>query len=246
MGNLKWVTGGLGWVMGGPIGGVIGLAAGYLIEEMTRPTEHPKSQQSTSGRSTTMRGDFTMSFLVLIAAVMKADGKVLKLELDFVKQHLLKMYGYEGAKEATRMLGDILKHHIPVQDVSQQIRRNMDYSSRLEMVHLLFGIASSDGKVSESETQTISMIASGMGLSSSDWNAIKAMFINDTEWTYKVLEIEPTATEEEIKKAYRKMAIKFHPDKVAHLGDEYQNKAKEKFQKVNQAYEELKKAKGFN
>lgn len=242
MGKLKWITGGLGFVLTGPIGGIIGLAAGYLIEEMAKGDAAIGGQNSHS----TQRGDFTLSFLVLIAAVMKADGKVLKSELDFVKQQLLKMYGEVRAKDAIRTLGDILKQHIPVQDVSRQIRHNMDYSSRLELIHLLFAVAAADGNVSTIEVDTIKMIAGAMGISPNDWTAIKAMFVSDQQWAYKVLEIDPNATDEDIKKAYRKMAIKFHPDKVAHLGDEYQTQAKEKFQKVNQAYEKLKKQKNLN
>lgn len=242
MGKLKWITGGLGFVLTGPIGGIIGLAAGYLIEEMSKADSGMAAQQN----HTTSRGDFTLSFLVLIAAVMKADGKVLKSELDFVKQQLLKMYGETRAKEAIRTLGDILKQHIPVQDVSRQIRHNMDYSSRLELIHLLFAVAAADGKVATIEVDTIKIIAGAMGITPSDWAAIKAMFVSDQQWAFKILEIDPNATNEDIKKAYRKMAIKFHPDKVAHLGEEYQSQAKEKFQKVNQAYEELKKQKNLN
>lgn len=246
MGASKWITGGLGFVLAGPIGGIIGLAAGYLIEEMAKGDNFipPGGQQQRT--SSTRRGDFTLSFLVLIAAVMKADGKVLKSELDFVKQYLLKMYGEVHARDAVRTLGDILKQHIPIQDVSRQIRHNMDYDSRVQLTHLLFAVAAADGHVSSIEVDTIKMIAGAMGISPNDWTSIKAMFVTDQHWAYKILEVDPNASNEEIKKAYRKMAVKFHPDKVAHLGEEYQTQAKEKFQKVNQAYEELKKQKNLN
>nr|WP_317165144.1 DnaJ domain-containing protein [Draconibacterium halophilum] len=67
------------------------------------------------------------------------------------------------------------------------------------------------------------------------------MFVPNTDSDYKILEIERSANEEELKKAYRRMAMKYHPDKVSNLGEEVQNAAKEKFQKVNQAYENIKK-----
>ena len=62
---------------------------------------------------------------------------------------------------------------------------------------------------------------------------------------YEILGVSKSASAEEIKKAYRKMAIKFHPDKVAQMGEEYQRGAKEKFQQIQDAYEAIKKRRGF-
>jgi DnaJ like chaperone protein len=80
-----------------------------------------------------------------------------------------------------------------------------------------------------------------MGIGTSDFESIQAMFVPNTDSDYKILEIERTATNDEVKKAYRRMAMKYHPDKVSALGEEVENAAKEKFQKVNQAYENIKK-----
>ena len=66
------------------------------------------------------------------------------------------------------------------------------------------------------------------------------MFIKDVESDYKILEISKNSTDEEVKKAYRKMAIKYHPDKVGHLGEEVRNLAEEKFKMVNKAYNNIK------
>ncbi len=250
MSTFKLIAGGLvGFVMGGPIGAILGVGAGYLIDEISKGntggSTFQRGPQSAYQRTAT-RNDFTLSFVVLVADVMKADGKILRSELDFVKERFVKMFGIDGAREATRLLGDIIKQNIPVVDVSRQIKANMDYASRLELIHLLFGIEAADGVVYANELDGIYQNAASMGISQAEWNAIKAMFVSDLHWAYKVLELDPKATDDEIKKAYRKMAVKFHPDKVAHLGEEYQNQAKEKFQKVNEAYEELKKMRNLN
>ena len=121
----------------------------------------------------------------------------------------------------------------------------MDYSSRVQLLHYLFGIAKSDQHVDKLEVKTIFTIAMDMGVSSADFESVQAMFYKDSESAYKILEITPQATPEEIKKAYRAMAVKFHPDKVTHLGEEFQKAAHEKFQKVNDAYESLKKERSF-
>ena len=135
------------------------------------------------------------------------------------------------------MLKDILKQEIPVREVCGQIKLRMDYSSRLQLLHFLFGIANADEIIDKSELSLIEEISYYLGISSADLGSIKGMFIKSTHWAYDILEIEQTISDEELKKAYRKMANKYHPDKVSHLGDEIRQKAKEKFQKINEAYQ---------
>jgi DnaJ like chaperone protein len=230
----KWIGGGLGFVMGGPIGGLFGFMVGSFFDSAT-------VQTTSTGSNVTTPGAFGMSLLVLIAAVMKADGKVVKSELDYVKQFFIRQFGQDNAKEALAMLRDLLKQEIPVRDVCSQISRNMDYASRLQLMHLLFGVAGADGMFHPSEIKLIETIAGNLGISSSDYLSIRNMFIPETDSAYKILEIEPSATNEEIKKAYRKMALKYHPYKVSHLGEDFRKTADDKFKKVNEAYEKIKK-----
>ena len=232
----KWIAGGLGWAFFGPLGGLIGFSVGSMFdgERRINPQGNSQTQQTT-------KGAYVMSLLVLIAAVMKADGKVLKSELDYVKQFLVRTFGTASAQEAIRMLKDLLNQNIPVNDVCQQIQKNMDYSSRLQLIHLLFGVAQADGHIDVAELNLIDQIALGMGIGSPDFQSIKSMFVKDTTSAYKILEIDPNASDEAVKKAYRKMAMKYHPDKVSYLGEDIQKSANEKFQKVNEAYENIRK-----
>ncbi len=135
----KWLGGGLGFVMGGPIGALLGFLVGSMVDSTSVITS-----TYTSGTRGTTPGAFGVSLLVLIAAVMKADGKVVKSELDYVKQFFVRQFGRDSAAEATMMLRDLLKKDIPLRDVCQQISRNMDYSSRLQLLHLLFGVSMAD------------------------------------------------------------------------------------------------------
>ena len=233
----KWITGGLGWAFFGPIGGIVGFVVGSVLDN-GQVLQAGKSYEP--GQPTT-QGGYIMSLLVLVSAVMKADGKILKSELDYTKQFFVRSFGVDAAGEAVKILRDLLKQNIPVTEVCQQIRKNMDVSSRLQLLHFLFGIAASDGAVHEMEHKLIAHIAQQMGITEKDYQSIESMFVANTDAAYKILEIEPTATEDELKKAYRKMAIKYHPDKVHYLGDDVQNAAKEKFQKVNEAWETIKK-----
>ncbi|MBI5220058.1 MAG: TerB family tellurite resistance protein [Bacteroidia bacterium] len=235
----KWIGGGLGWAFFGPIGGLLGFAIGSVID----------STRIHSGRSvsSTTRGDFTVSLMVLIAAVLKADGKVLQSELNFVKSYFLKAFGMEASVEAIQMLRDLIKKDIPVEAVSDQIKTHLDYSSRLQLLHFLFGIADADGEIHRSELNVIGNIARHLGISQKDYDSIKSMFYKqgNIDAAYKILEIDKTATDEDVKKAYRKMALKYHPDKVSYLGEDVQTSAKEKFQKLNEAYEKIKTERGM-
>lgn len=233
----KWIAGGLGWAFLGPLGGLLGFAVGSMMDN----TDIKTGMQS--GIST--RGDFAMSLVVLIAAVMKADGKVLQSELEYVKKYFVQAFGAGHAAEITMMLKDILKKEIPVEDISKQISQNLDYSSRLQLLHLLFGISLADGHTHANEIKLIEKISYFLGINSKDFTSIKSMFVADTDSAYKILEIDSNASDDEVKKAYRKMAVKYHPDKVSYLGEEFRLKAKDKFQKLIEAYEKIKKERGM-
>jgi DnaJ like chaperone protein len=236
----KWVGGGLGWALGGPIGALFGFALGSLFDNTNA------EMKTVSGKTTP--GDFSMSFLVLVAAIMKADNRILKSELDYVKAFITKNFGEESAPKMVRMLGDLLKQNIPVNDICEQIRHNLDYSSRLQLLHFLYGIGFSDGRFPAEEEQLLNIISSKLGISLNDRNSIRSMFwnIQSPAANYEILEVNPSVSDEELKKAYRKMANKYHPDKVSYLGEEMQRAANEKFQKLNEAYEKIKRERGLN
>jgi len=236
----KWIGAGLGAFAGGPIGAIIGFVIGSAFDAGSNTSQQTFGQQRSPQTGTTT-GGYAVSLLVLVAAVMKADGKTLRSELNYVKEFFVRNFGLNSANEAIKILRDLLQQNIPVTDVCHQIRQNMDYSSRLQLIHFLFGIAQSDGEIHPNELKIIDHISVSMGINASDFESIKAMFIKNVDSAYKILEIDPQASDEEVKKAYREMAKKYHPDKVSYLGDDFQKAAKEKFQKVNEAYEDIKK-----
>lgn len=235
----KWVGGGLGWAFGGPIGGILGFMFGSMFDGMN-------SGQYVPGQTQTRSGDFNISLLILTAAVMKADGTVKRSELDFVKRYFITNFGQAQGAQYIKMLGEILKQNINVSEVSTQIGRYMDYSSKLLLLQYLFGVALADGKHHPAEVDMIKTISSSMGVGANDFESIKAMFIKDTDSAYKILEIDPSSSNEELKKAYRELAKKYHPDKVSHLGDDVKLAAEQKFTQLNAAYEAVKQERGLN
>lgn len=250
MSFAKWLGASLGWSFGGPIGAILGFALGSAIDGFSDFDVKDYRKQIPEGRGRTTQqskprtkpGDFEVSLLVLAAVIIKADGDVNKRELDYVRNQFKQMYGSARANRAFRLFGGIIKKEkISARQVCMQIRRHMDHSARLQLLHFLFGIAKSDGNVSEAEMQSIHRIAGYLYINDRDFQSIKAMFYNEVNAAYKILEIEKNATNDQVKKAYRKMVKKHHPDKLRHLGEEHLKGAEEKFRKIQQAYEKIQK-----
>ncbi|MEO5570892.1 MAG: DnaJ domain-containing protein [Bacteroidia bacterium] len=235
----KWLFGGLGWAVGGPIGAIIGFALGSLSEN---------EQLQLSGKATekTLPGDFGSALLILCAGLMKADNQLKKSELDYVKNFLIQQFGVEYTRQRMLLLREILKQEYSARDVCFQVKHNLDYSSRLQLLHLLFGLARADTDIHSAEISYIEQVSGYLDIKLPDFISIKAMFVKDKISAYKILEIDVTATDEELKKAYRRMAVKYHPDKVHHLGPDFRKDAEEKFKKISEAYETIKKERGIN
>jgi len=240
---IRLVLMGLGWSFGGPLGGIIGYAIGSFFSNF-KIREIRSGVTDTFGNTEEKR-DFNVTLLVLTAAVMKADGNVRKSELDYVKRFFLQNFGQERAESYIKMLREILQKDYNLREVSQQVGHYMEYSSRLQLLHYMFGIANADGIISQEELNVINLISDYMGINNSDFASVKAMFIRETDSAYKILGVDSNASDEEVKKAYREMAKKNHPDLVSNLGDEVRQAAEKKFQEINAAYETIKKQRGM-
>ncbi|MEZ4807007.1 MAG: TerB family tellurite resistance protein [Flavobacteriales bacterium] len=241
----KWIGGGLGWAFGGPIGGLVGFAIGAMLDHM----QGPRPEEAGTGprvHTHTTGGDLTMSLVVLTAALMKADGRVTQRELDHVRRFFLQQFGQAQAGQLLIVLRDVLKREIPLMEVCAQIRQHMPHPVRLQLMHYLIGLANADGAMDRSEYDLLKRIGHAMGISDKDMGSLSAMFrTTDPSAAYQILEVEATASDDEVKKAYRRMAMKYHPDKVAQLGEEVQKAASEKFKKVQQAYESIQRQRGM-
>ncbi len=262
---FKWIlaVGGYFVFRGSFLGAVLGFIVGTFIDTYQRMNT---AQQQQGGGGNGRRQQFTAEdffnfyqqqranagndvptmLMALSAAVMRADGKVLKAELDYVKAFFNQQFGPQFSQHHLQTLKRFLDSgDIPLQRITQDIRMRMAPEVRTQLVHYMFGIAKADGSVSESELNVIRQIADMLGVSAGDFNSLKNMFYRDVNSDYAILGVESSASDDEIKRAYRQMAIRFHPDKVSQMGEEYQQGAKEKFQKIQEAYEAIKKSRGI-
>lgn len=258
----KWILAGLGWAVGGPIGALIGFFIGKAFDGGGRPQiesgSAPRQQRRHHGpyRNTGGENDLMVAFLVLIADVMSADNVRRKSELDYVKRFLLKNYGEQKAKELLLLLRDIMDKPIDIRSVCAQIKVNTNYTTRYHMIDFLFGLAMADMELSNSELDELEIIRSGLGINLSDYISIKERYTGRESSSrhnttasgkdpYKVLGLNSSATDDEVRKAYRRFAMKYHPDKVEHLGDEMRKNAEAQFREINEAYERIKEARGI-
>lgn len=229
---LKWIFAAIGLFFFGGFGAFLGYAIGRVFQSAV------KKEYSEEGRQ---GGDFGVSLVTLIAAVMKADGRVVKNELNYVKSFLVQQFGTQRAQRLLLMLRDILEQDINLERACIEIRLSLNASARLQLMYMLINLAKTDADISQDEKNILRHIAHLLGIRIPDFEGMVAMKGKNTNWAYKVLQVSENATDEEIKKAYRKLAVKYHPDKVSSLGEKVQVSAKEKFQELNNAYEVIKK-----
>ncbi|MBR5029470.1 MAG: TerB family tellurite resistance protein [Bacteroidales bacterium] len=263
MGVWKWIIGGLGWALYGPIGGLIGLALGSLADGYNTSNNDKKAPKTSTGnrgsrKRYSTQNDISVALIVLTAAIMKADGKILKSELNYVKKFLLDTFGEKKAADLVELLRDVLKKDIDLRGVCNQIRINTTFDTRVNIIDFLFGVAYSDGYCSPEEDMLLNRIAKLLYVSDFYLSSIRARHTgnsygqNSTSQTtytknpYTVLGIDKSATDEEVKKAYRKLAMKYHPDRVETMGEEIKRNAEKQFKEINEAYEIIKRERNLS
>ena len=239
---IKWFTAILGGTFFGFPGAILGFFLGIILDQ-----SGTFSETTFSKKVEVTPKDFELNLLSLCSIIIKADGNVNQTELNYVRQYFVNTYGKEKANATFRTFNEIVKNRlISSQHICQYLNQHTRYPSRLQIVHFLFGIANADGHVSIAEAEEIQKISSFLKIRYRDFESIKAMFFKSEDHAYKILEIDKNATDAEVKKAFRNMAKKYHPDKLQHMDDVYKKGAEEKFRAVQTAYDQIKKERGIN
>lgn len=242
---IRWLVAVLGYSFFRFPGAILGFFLGSIIENFTGSKQN-RGRIFTQTNRQVSPAEFEVSLLSLASLVIKADGKVTQSELDFVRSYFVQSYGKDRANATFKIFNDVIKkQEISATTICSKLRQQMRYESRLQILHFLFSIAKADGHVSTPEVREINKISGYLGINYRDFESIKAMFFSNPDSAYKILEIDRSASETEIKKAYRTMVKKYHPDKLQHMDEVYQKGAEEKFKKVQDAYEQLQKKRGF-
>jgi len=244
---IKWFAAIAGYFLFRFPGAILGFLLGSFIDNLSSGGSGAQTIFRNMTRQSVSPADFELNLLSLCSIVIKADGTISQRELDYVRQYFVSTYGKEKANAIFRTFNEInKKHEISPQRICAFLNQRTRYEVRLQLLHFLFGIAQADGSVSTSEIQKIREIAGYLRVALRDFESIKAMFIKSANNAYKILEIEKSATDDELKKAYRTMAKKYHPDRVNTENEAIKKGAEEKFKQVQKAYEEIQSERGLN
>ena len=258
----KWIGGFLGWMVGGPLGALAGVAVGALFDKGLDSVNTPGSNGGAAGSGVYgesmgyegQRNSFLFAMLVLVSYIIKADGRVMHAEMEFVRRFLRNNFGDMAARQGEDILMRLFEEHKhsgsaafrnTVADCCAQIAANMDYAQRLQLLNLLVLVAKADGTVQAEEVEAVRECATWMRMASSDIDSMLNLGGDSLDAAYKVLGVPPTATDDEVRRAYRKLALQHHPDRVATLGEDIRRAAEKKFQEINDAKERIYKARGI-
>jgi DnaJ like chaperone protein len=246
----KWILGIGALILTHKIGlAILAFAIGSLIDQYQQAAKNGQNGSGAGAGNGQDPFDFyrrQSSMYDLPTMLMALSAAVLRIELDYVKNFFSAQFGKQFNATHLQTLKQFLDApSIPLQDICHDIRTRMTQEVRVQLVHYLFGIAKADGDVGTAEINVISRIATMLGIPAVEFESLRNMFYRNVDSDYKILGVDEKATDEEVKKAYRKMAVAHHPDKVAHMGEEYLKGAKEKFQQIQDAYEAIKKRRGI-
>lgn len=231
---IKWVLAFLGFSIYRYPGALLGFILGSAIHRFYN-SSNSWMRVRVQNPNTAV---FQLNLLALAATVIKADGAVKQQELQFVRNFFITNYGPQKASTIFEKFNEeIKKEKQNIPDLTEIFTKQAQYETRLQILHFMFGVANADGSVSNAELGKVEQIAAALGIRPSDMESIKAMFVKATGNAYVILEITSSATDDEVKKAYRTMAKKYHPDKLQSKDPALIKGAQEKFQKVQEAYE---------
>lgn len=240
----------IGLTAGGPIAAFICLIIGLFIENIYINYEADSNEKEENNYQNIYQNhrsyyNFDTALLILIGEIMKVDGSTLRSELDLVKTMLIRYYGEDKSKHMLLQLRDLLKQPQDLQGVCRNVRNNMAYNKRVDLLHVLFRVSRADGEINQAEINLLGQIGVQFGITTADFLSLRAMFVTSPNSDYQILDVKTNASEEEVKKAYRKMALKYHPDRLTGMSEGQKKAAQDKFTSIKDAYERIKKKQGW-
>ena len=253
----KMIGGTIGFALGGPIGAVAGAAFGHTFVDRkedeylsSRIGEGPTAQATLSSNEQAQLVFFTAAFSML-AKISKADGKVTDQEISAVETFMRQQLQLDaaGQKTAINIFRQAISSPEPFEAFAQQFYSVVNVQPNILefMLDILFRVSAADGDISREEETLLLSASNIFRFSDSDYERIKSRYVSVSNKYYSVLKCDHNASDDEVKKQYRKLVTEYHPDKIEAKGlpEEFIKLANEKFKEIQEAWDAIKKERGI-
>ena len=258
----KWIGGFLGLLSGGPLGMLAGIVLGAIFDSAFSDeyslTDADMGNYSSAQRQARQqqgeRNGFLFSLMVLSAHIIHADGRIMHSEMEYVRRFLRQNFSAQAETEGEEILLKLFEQkkrmgasrwNEEITAVCRQLAFAMPQEQRLQLIAFLCEIAKADGTVQAEEREALRQICLNMSLNGETAEQMMGLGGETLEDAYKVLGVNPDATDDEVRQAYKKMARENHPDRVASLGEDIRRAAEKKFQEIADAKDRIYKARGM-
>lgn len=243
---VKWkgkaIGAGLGFLFGGPLGAIFGAMTGNFFDSASQGQIATGGPHNDHERSL----NFITHLVGILVSIAKADGRVNTHEVKVIERAFVS-FGFKGEdlNFIRGLINQTVRVNLDLQAVCYEFKQYSSYEERLSLLRIVYMVAFADKEFHTNEENMINRLIGYLEITVDDAFEIRGEFCSDHDKHYRILNTTRGASVEEIKKAYRDLSKKYHPDRVTHLGDEFAQLASEKFQKINEAYEKIKSEKGF-
>jgi len=197
---------------------------------------------------------FVYLLVHILVKIAQADGHFSKAELATMTNFFQYSLNYDQDQMywVKQLIKDARDAEVDMNGLLEEFRSSFAYEPRLILLELIYQIIYTKRPVIQAEVEQARQIAAFLQISPYDLRTIEAKYMygqqgsaataaQSEERFYAVLGLEKGADFVIIKKAYRKLSMQYHPDKVAHLGEEFKGVAEEKMKEINAAYDYFKK-----
>jgi DnaJ like chaperone protein len=231
-----------------------GFVLGALFDSYTSKMTHFTAEEEQAYRPQCERNGFLFSMMVLSAHIIHADRKVMHSEMEYVRRFLRTNFSAQAESEGEDILlrlfeqkkqMGIAQWNAQILAVCRQLSAMMPQEQRLQLIAFLCEIAKADGHIATEEREALRRICLHMNLDAGTAEQMMGLGGFTLEDAYRVLGITPDATDDEVRRAYKRMALENHPDRVASLGDDIRRAAEKKFKEINEAKERIYRARGI-
>jgi DnaJ like chaperone protein len=245
----KLIGAGVGYFLGGPLGAVLGAMVGHLFADARADADAPriagKRQRDPRIGQQQQEIYFVATLVGILTAMLRADGQVRREEVRTIRAFFRDRLGYRGESEqiVRELIKRFLKDGVDLDALCRDVARHANYPTRLLLIQCLFDVAMADGHFHAEEKAVFDRVVRLLGIDASDLPHPTGAGAPGGD--FEVLGVSPDADREAVRSAYRALIMKYHPDRVEHLGEEFRDLAQQKFVEIQGSYERICAARGW-